>query len=201
MWLLLGPAMRFWLVPWCLRIAYGLIAFNSGFYSVTVLVHFAERNAAEDFDTCCWLGWGTSAVWCGVRDSRLCNLGVHQDVESWGVCAGSSSHNWPVLWWCEQWAGNSGQDHERSGQRGITCFSCWRLPHISWVLQGVPWQWLHEDPCRLPGFRCKIVEAMPAKNCISSVWDIGPLFNDRVHCCEIEGGGASRLDAVKAVST
>ena len=62
-------------------------------------------------------------------------------------------------------------------------------------------QWVHEDPCRLPGFRCKIAEAMPAEDCISCVRDIGPLFNDRVHCGEAEGGGASRLDAVKAVSS
>ena len=32
---------------------YGLIGFNSSNIFVSVLVHFAERNAAEDLDTCC----------------------------------------------------------------------------------------------------------------------------------------------------
>ena len=38
-----------------------------------------------------------------------------------------------------------------------------------------------------PVFDARLLKRCLQKNCISSVWDIGPLFNDRVHCCEIEG--------------
>ena len=70
------------------------------------------------------------------------------------------------------------EEFERGGQRGVTCFSLWRLSHTGRVLQGVSWERLHEDPCRLPHFRFQAIDTMPSKNCISSLWDFRPFFND-----------------------
>ena len=35
---------------------------------------------------------------------------------------------------------------------GITRFSLWKLSHSARLLEGVSWEWLHKDPCRLPHF-------------------------------------------------
>ena len=56
-------------------------------------------------------------------------------------------------------------------------------------------------PCRLPHFRSAAFGKVPSKNCIGGLWDIRSLFTDRVHCYSFEGGGASRLDAIEAVSS
>ena len=40
-----------------------------------------------------------------------------------------------------------------------------------------------------------------SKNCICDLWNPKPLFSDRIHCYSLEGDGASRLDAIEAVSS
>ena len=151
--------MRFWLVPCRLRIPNGLIVSNSGFLICFYFSPFCWTGCFHAFWQVLSTGWGhtSSLVW----DFRLTALQPgslsRRGRRGW-IYASCSGHNWPLLWWCKQWTGNSGEDFERGGQRGIACFSFWWLSHINRALQGISWEWLRKSFVDYPNFDVRLLK-------------------------------------------
>ena len=133
-------------------------------YCLLVLVHSSERDASARSDKCGWLGEGTLAVWCGKRNSRLCNLGLHQDVEIGRIWESSGRHNWQIIWWSKQETGNFGHGFGCSRHWGVTRFSFWWFSHYGGLLQGVSWEWLcQETLVDYPIFDGRLLKRCPQK--------------------------------------